>query len=427
MPSLAGVWNTHGHNDTLRRSNTAGSSKLFKFAVAGYILSLPTQFDFGGAFRLAPSDLFLMLGLFAAGLRLKIDRRQFSSWHWGMLLIFIFASFVSIWRNGFITKYALLQKDVGFILLLLTYIMLIQAVDSWERLYGMLRIFLLSVLWLNCVSLFAFFSGVRIPFMEMDGRLSGMLIDPNAYGGLLVTAFAVHIMTSGGPVPLLRGWLGLVATITLSGGIMMTFSRSSWIGLVLVLLALTIMKPSRLVKIGAGFAVAFAVLLLYKGTAYLDVFGSMASRPSQIQSRLDILSKAFDWIAQSPLIGIGLGTYNYELRIIIHNTPMWLMTEFGLIGFMVYVGFMTWFFVIGFRSYRAADVRHRPVILAFLLSHAAMIGLSMGIEALFQRYWWFMMAMNAACIRLTAEQPPLQERIVPAKVRKGGQQYEQSG
>ncbi|WMT42372.1 hypothetical protein RE628_08325 [Paenibacillus sp. D2_2] len=173
-------------------------SKLFMFAVLGYILFLPVQFDFGGAFRLAPSDLFLMLGLFAGGMHLKLGRRQFSSWHWGMLFIFVFASFVSIWRNGFITQYALLQKDIGFFLLLLTYIILIQAVDSWDRLYLMLRVFLLSVLWLNIVALFAFFSGVNIPFMVQDGRLSGMLIDPNAYGGLLVTAFAIHILTSGG-------------------------------------------------------------------------------------------------------------------------------------------------------------------------------------------------------------------------------------
>ncbi|MEK3748161.1 O-antigen ligase family protein [Paenibacillus sp. FSL E2-8871] len=374
---------------------------LFLFAVMGYIICLPAQIDFGGAFRIAPSDLFLMLGLFAAGLHLKLDPRQFSSWHWGMLFIFVLASFVSIWRNGFITQYALLQKDFGFILLLLTYIMLVQAVDSWDRLYKMLRAFLISVLIFNGVALFDFFSGVKVPFMVQDGRLSGMLIDPNAYGGLLVTAFAIHIMTSGDGVKLLRGWVSTLATITLAGGIIMTFSRSSWIGLFLVLLTLLLTNPSRLLKIGMGFSVAFGALLLYKGTAYLDVLGNMASRPSQIQSRLDIIGKAVEWIAQSPLLGIGLGSYNYELRIIIHNTPIWFMTEFGLLGLIVYGGFMIWFFIVGIRSYRAADRVNRPIIMALLLSHAAMIGLSMGIEALFQRYWWFMMAMNAACIRLT--------------------------
>lgn len=374
---------------------------LFLFAVMGYIICLPVQVDIGGAFRIAPSDLFVILGLFAAGFHLRVDPRQFSSWHWAMLFIFVLASFVSIWRNGFITQYALLQKDIGFILLLLTYIMLTQAVDSWERLYTLLRFFLISVLILNGIALFSFFSGVKIPFMMQDGRLSGMLIDPNAYGGLLVTAFAIHIMTSGEKMKLLRGWASMAATITLAGGIIMTFSRSSWIGLFLVLLTLLITNPSRLIKIGMGFSVAFIALLLYKGTAYLNVLGSMSSRPSQIQSRLNIIEKAVDWIAQSPLLGIGLGTYNYELRIIIHNTPIWFLTEFGLLGLFVYGGFIIWFFIVGIRSYRAADAIHKPIIMALLLSHAAMIGLSMGIEALFQRYWWFMMAMNAACIRLT--------------------------
>ncbi|MDF2814518.1 MAG: hypothetical protein K0Q81_718 [Paenibacillus sp.] len=405
--SLSAVWHSVRFDDTKRTRFTTGW--LFQTAVAGYVLCLPAQFDFGGAFRFAPSDLFLLIGLSAAGKQLKIDRRMFSSWHWGMLFIFIFASFVAMWQSGFISKYALLQKDFGFILLLLTYIMLTQAADSWDRLYRLLRVFLLSVLWMNATALFAFFSGVAVPFMVQDGRLSGMLIDPNAYGGLLVTAFAVHIMTSGGSRPLLSRWMSVLATLTMSGGIMMTFSRSSWIGLFLILMTLSITKPTRLFKIGIGFSAAFTALLLYKGTAYLDIFSSMASRPSQIQSRLDIITKALEWIAQSPLFGIGLGTYNLNLGIIIHNTPMWFMTEFGLIGLLVYGGFMVWFFYVGIRSYQAADPVHRPVILAFLLSHAAMIGLSMGIEALYQRYWWFMMALNAACIRLTAQQQARQD------------------
>lgn len=378
-------------------------SKLFHTVILGYIMFLPVQFDFGGSFRLAPSDLFLMLALFTSGLQLRLDRRQFSSWHWGMLLIFVLASFVSIWRNGFITSYALLQKDFGFILLLLTYIMLVHTANTWEQLYKMLRIFLLSVFWLNLAALIVFFSGVQFSLMPMDGRLSGMLIDPNAYGGLLVTAFAIHIMTSGREIPLLRGWISLLATISLSGGILMTFSRSSWIGLSLVLLTLMVTNPSRLIKIGMSFLAAFGALLAYKGTAYLSVFESMASRPSQIESRLHIIEDAVEWIAQNPLLGIGLGTYNYELRIIIHNTPIWFLTEFGLFGLFIFGGFAVWFFVIGLRSYRAAEPVHRPVILALLLSHAAMLGLSMGIEALYQRHWWLFMAMNAACIMLTGK------------------------
>lgn len=49
-----------------------------------------------------------------------------------------------------------IAKDFGFILLLLTYIMLVQAVDSWDRLYKMLRAFLISVLIFNGVALFDF-------------------------------------------------------------------------------------------------------------------------------------------------------------------------------------------------------------------------------------------------------------------------------
>ncbi|MDB5056402.1 MAG: hypothetical protein JWM44_4452 [Bacilli bacterium] len=386
-----------------RHTSTLKHSKVIAWIIYAYVLFIPVQLDFGGAFRLAPSDLFVLLGVFIAGRQFRINTRVFSSWHWGMLFIFVGASAVSLIRNGFLTNYALIQKDVGFLILILTYLMLTSFVDTWDRLYYLLKLFLISVLWTNMLALFVFFSGVKLSFLIQDARLSGMLIDPNAYGGLLVTAFAVHIMTQNSQRPLIGGFMGLVATLTLSCGIVLTFSRSSWIGLAFILMVLTFLKPKAIFKIAIGFAASFSVLLIYKGVDYLNVLTEMSSRPSQIQSRLDILGQASIMINQSPLFGIGLGTYNHDLRIIIHNSPIWFLTEFGVFGLLMYIGFMLWIFVTGFRSMRAAEPAHRPVIIAFILTQVAMMGLSMGIEALYQRYWWLMMGLCAASFQLTAQ------------------------
>ena len=179
-------------------------------------------------------------------------------------------------------------------------------------------------------------------------------------------------------------------------GIFLTFSRSSWIGMALVLLALTLLRPRLLPKLLALLAVAGGTVLLVKGTAYLSVITEMATRENQIEVRLDFMRIGWSMFTESPLYGAGLGAFYETYGAIIHNTLIWILTEFGLAGVCLFLGFIAWFARLCWSAYRRARPQQQAVLLGLLLAHIAMIGLSMGIEALYQRHWWFVLAMIAA-------------------------------
>ncbi len=373
----------------------AKSNKLIDWLLFGYVICLPIQVGTISGIRLAPSDLFLLLILFIGLGKLKLRRIVFSEWHYALLFLFMFGSAIALLWNGELSTYALLQKDIGLLVLMATYIVFTTAVDRWEKLVRLLTIFIWSIVIQNCLAMVLFVAGIQWAWFNQYSRLSGMLLDPNAYGGLLVVAFALHMTTYFQNRPLIKGFWGVFSLLTLAIGILFTFSRSAWIGILFLLLVISCIRPSYIPRIMIGFVLAVVSILILKGRDYIEVILFMANRPSQINARIDILEQALLMFQQSPIYGIGLGTFYKTNGIIIHNTPMWFLTEFGLIGFMIFLGFSLWFIIRAFTLFRCGEVSKKPLILGLLLAHIAMLGLSLGIEALYQRHWWFMMSMIA--------------------------------
>lgn len=375
----------------------AKQSTVITWLLVSYVLCLPIQFQTGIGIRFAPSDGCLLFILLLGLGQLKLRSEAWSSWHFGMVIIFCVATYVSIIEYGYLSRYAFIQKDIGFLVLIVGYVVLTTYLDSWSKLRWAMKLFLMSVVLQNVFALGVYASGLELSWMNVfHPRVSGMLVDPNAYGGLLVTAFAFHIITYYSERPLIAGFLGVVSTVTLAAGILLTFSRSAWIGMAFVLLVVLVMKPVYFWRIGGVFVTALVFIVAFFGSNFTSLMVNMASRPEQIQSRIHILIDSAKMFAESPLFGIGLGVFSEREAVIIHNTPMWFLTEFGLFGFIIFLFFMAWFAYKAFRTYLLCDCTTKPYMLALLLSHAAMFGLSMGIEAFYQRHWWFVFALIAA-------------------------------
>src|SRR5262249_54434088 len=162
-------------------------------------------------------------------------------------------------------------------------------------------------------------------------------------------------------------------------------SRSAWLALALSLIALCLLRA------GVGFRLVLAglvgapCLFLLMGPRFLPVFETMARRPEQVQERFDLINLAFQMFQAHPFFGEGLGGFRLAAGEIAHNTAMWFLADFGLAGLAVLLAFLTWFFWKGWQAYRMAPGTERPLVLALLLAHTAMIGLAMGIEAFYQR------------------------------------------
>jgi O-antigen ligase len=183
-------------------------------------------------------------------------------------------------------------------------------------------------------------------------------------------------------------------------GILFTFSRSAWLALVLALLVAVLVRPMVASRVFLSGLIGAPCVLLLLGQRFVPIFEVMASRPKQVQGRFDLIHDALAAFTQHPLFGGGIGSFRLMEGEIAHNTAMWFLADFGIVGLSVLLGFMGWFFVKAWFAYRTAPEREQPVVLALLLAHTAMFGLAMGIEAFYQRHWWLVLGLIASSYSL---------------------------
>ena len=94
----------------------------------------------------------------------------------------------------------------------------------------------------------------------------------------------------------------------------------------------------------------------------------------------------------------------------VHNTAVWFLADFGIAGLAALLGFLGWFLIASWSAYRHAPVDQKPVVLALMMGHALMLGLSMGIEAFYQRHWWLVLALIASSLAIAGRQARMRIR-----------------
>lgn len=391
-------------------SGAAFRPGLLSATLALYILFLPVQVRSPIGVRVAPSDAFLALWVVLGLGELRFPRSAWSVWHAGLVGIMAIGMVNAALTIGDITAYAIVNKGIGFLLLLASYAVITTFAVDLERIRWMLRLFLLGVLFHTALGIVAFVGdlllGVDLPGMNTyTGRLSGMLVDPNAFGGLLVCAFALHVATGGSPRPLLHGWLAGLGTILLPIGILLTYSRSAWLGLVGVLLVATLFQPGLLVRVAVVGSFAVVLTLAVLGPEYFETMIALAARPKQIGERVELASQAFEVFQQHPVLGVGVGGFWQLTGAGTHNTTLWFMTDFGIVGLAVFLGFIGWVGMRAVRGLHLAPPEERSLLVGLGLAHVALIGLSFGIEALYQRHWWLVMASIVAMHNALRREP----------------------
>ena len=382
------------------------SSRILSVLLVGYVALLPYQFEMGNGMNFAPADCLMLLVLLLGAGQLKYLKPAWSVWHFGIAAVFAVGSLVAALRFGVLDRYELFNKDAGLLLPFLSYAAITSAITEWEDLRRILRVFTLSVVLENILAVGAFllsyFFGVANPFTRYGGmRLSGMLIDPNAYGGLLVAAYVICEGASLGSAPLFKGPTLWVSRLTLLLGILFTFSRSAWLALILALVLLCLLQIRAAIRLVLAAVVCAPCLVLLMGNRFLPVFETMASRPKQVQGRFDLIHDAFQAFILHPFFGGGIGSFRLGEGEIAHNSAMWFLADFGIVGLAVFLGFIGWFVVKGWHAYRFAPASAQPLVLALLLAHTAMFGLAMGIEAFYQRHWWLVLGLIASSYSLT--------------------------
>jgi O-antigen ligase len=227
------------------------------------------------------------------------------------------------------------------------------------------------------------------------------MIDANAYGGLLVVALVLCEGACYGRDPLFRSKWAMFFRITLGIGLILSFSRSAWFSLSAAFLLLLLIRPRTTLRALLIIAAGAAATLIALGNQAISLVSLMAFRPEVTtglgRGRMDLIEHGLAGFSEHPFFGVGVGTFFATENTIVHNTPVWFLTEFGLIGFTIFAGFVAWYFVKARKAYLFAPPQQRPVVLGLILAHCSMLVFSLGIEAFYQRHWWLVMALISSC------------------------------
>jgi O-antigen ligase len=121
-----------------------------------------------------------------------------------------------------------------------------------------------------------------------------------------------------------------------------------------------------------------------------------------LDSRITGYRLALDlWLAH-PVLGSGLGSYiaayqsKYGHPEVIHNTGLWILTEMGLVGFVVFGAFL-WRLIRLLTAPASGEARTWRN--ATLLSLWALLGMSLTNEVMYQRIIWLILGLGAAWLR----------------------------
>lgn len=374
--------------------------------LVAYLVAMPVQFEWGTYRQLAPADV-IIAGYLAVRLpQLRHVPRAWTTWHFALLPLLAFGMLVAVVRTGEITSYAWLQKGVGLLVLLATFACFVDVMRDWERLRWVLRMFLGAVLLHATVALGAqvlvYVGGPTLPLVNAPfpgERISGLVLDANAFGGLVALAFVLHHLTARTPSALLRDGWAWYAYLVLPVTLLLTFSRSSWLGLTVGLLVVTLVRPAvggrALLQLVVPAAVLVPLVLLQIPDA-----AELVARPSTTASRVVIGEAAWQGFLEHPLTGLGLGGYVAEHGIVVHNTALSFLADLGPAGLAVFAALVL---TVGARlviARRLAPPAAAALPLALLGGHAVLVGVSMGIEAFYQRHWWLVLAAAGAAYAL---------------------------
>lgn len=368
--------------------------------VLGYVLCLGIQLPLGAGMRIAISDGFVVAYLVVTSLRLRRLAGAWSVWFPIVLLLMGMGMVVSFVHIGGVTLYALLQKGLGLIVVILAMACVMDFADSLERVRLVLAAFVWGVVANALVGVAALTvqqsDRTALPMLNSSGaRLAGLDMDPNAFGGLITCALLVHLLTARSEIAVVPGRRGHLVTLLFAVSLILTFSRSAWLATASGMLTAVFVAGRRAWRAFGPFlvtVVAAAPILAF----LLPDLVQLAQRRDQIDSRASIISMALSDFTANPVVGTGLGTFHVRHRIIVHNTTIWMLSELGLVGLLVFIGLVTNVAVRLVTRIRTGTPAVRTLATALLAAHAAMLGLSMGIEALYQRGWWMLFALTGS-------------------------------
>lgn len=406
-------------------------------------LSLPS-----GTVNLNLADPFAFLS-FATVVALVISKRKLPEWqvdgfNLGLLLLsflLIFGFLVGVAEIG-ITQWALVNRLLGWVVLL-GYISIGYLVVCYTGQHGLRRLaetviltaFVIVVVQASARGFST--NGIDLGF-NLTGNFEGYSANRNSFAfqlvvsSVLILAFS-KLRTKSGSYPggvetsvlaapnaVMKTFRWLARSLyrhryslihgTILLGIYFTGSRTGLITVAVVLVVALVLRiidwKSIIVGMVSGVA-QLALLSITLPTLRAITPSSGDGKELQIAThwtgeesqsvRLETILRGLEMWWESPFLGSGLGTFIenspkwFSGPIVIHSTPVWILSEFGLFG-LITVLFVFWILIRHWLNRGITNARDRSVFLLLIVFSV----FSLPHEIFYQRIFWLVLGASAA-------------------------------
>jgi O-antigen ligase len=190
-------------------------------------------------------------------------------------------------------------------------------VENNRDLSALIKVIIASAMIPSLVAVYQYFTktGLTIPFEGVNNRVFGTFAHPNLLAFYLLLAlslcFVVFLVSNKKKIPtILYGLTTILYLTTLA----FTYTRSAWLGLVLIVVLLGLTRYRKFLLI-ALFALAISYFSIEQINTRVQSFSSK-DPSSSIEWRLQLWQDSFKYFLERPVLGYGIGTSN---EVILNN------------------------------------------------------------------------------------------------------------
>ncbi len=262
---------------------------------------------------------------------------------------------------------------------------------------------------------------------ELGGfrREAGPIGDPNRFAQFLLPLIPLGLGAASMSRTRRDRYLAVGIVWLVLGGIILTFSRGAFLGLVFTVILLLVLRQVQASHLLAG--VGFLLVLLVAIPAYrervlslltaqgLIAEGESATADNAIQGRYTEVAAAALAFADHPVLGLGPGNFessyrDYANRVPArvhggerraHNMYVGIAAETGGLGLVAIMGvFLVTLRDLARARRRAPDSEGRAIATKFMIAVLALLVTGLFLHLAFIRYLWLFLGLAAAAARL---------------------------
>lgn len=260
----------------------------------------------------------------------------------------------------------------------------------------------------------------------------GFMANRNAFGLLVLCATVMLFIFQRGSTPLFSSNFERIFWFILPLAQIEIGSRSGWIVWALQMAVFIYMDRKYFAKkilpfLGAGiflvtalwsvhpnfifkqnqnkqFAAIFGLLRDFNNISDEEIQGKVFKYRTSDLMRITVGKLAIELWTEAPVLGAGLGTVQYEeprrLHVyldLVDCTPIWILSETGIVGFIIFSGFFGCVFFRLRHEIKETDSKTARMMMGILMTFAVMCVLH---EILYTRFLWFFLGLTLAAPNL---------------------------